>query len=584
MEQYFGIDLGTTNSCISVYTSKGRSQVITLDDKGSTTMPSCVMFKSGQPVIGKEAYLKRFEKFSQSGNKSTGVACYSIKRRMGDLTAKHTFLDEQTGNEIKTLNPVEVSSLILQGIVEKASRQYPNIKDSKIVITVPASFNSEQRKQTKEAGEMIGLQVVDIINEPTSASLCYENSVSEYVLVYDLGGGTFDCSLLQIDVPPSGEFNIPDLGINLILTKEEKKEKTSFKILASEGSPKLGGDDLDDLMFNLLLKSICEKYNLTLDYLTNNISDETKAELIFLIEQFKKNNDIYSNKVEVKTLDNKIFETFLTQKIYTKASEAIYDRTLGYVNSCINAITDLNKHISKIVLVGGSTKNENIRNFLQRDFPNCIIDCAINPDEAVGAGASIQTAIHENVFNKHFVDIVPYTLGIEVAEMTISNTEQIVINHLVKKGTPIPFKGKKCFNIDTAEDNGITSADFTVKLYQGDALIPELNTFLGDVVLSADINSKNVYLIYEIDSTGILNLSCVDDKGNTVSVKFGSIKTLATNAENKLAEIKSPLVKKQIKFLKKNNIEINEYLLNLILEADKTSNLNKLIEYLRGLN
>lgn len=582
MEQYFGIDLGTTNSCISVYTTKGMSRVIPLDNNGTTTMPSCVMFKNGEMIVGKEAYYNRFVKFSQNGNKSKGVACYSIKRRMGDLNARHTFIDLITGEEIKTCTPVEVSTMILQGLIEKASKQYPNIKHSKVTITVPASFNSEQRKQTKEAGEKAGLTVVDIINEPTSSTLCYDNNKSETILVYDLGGGTFDVSLLEIDVPPQGEFNIPELGVNLTFDKSEIKEKTQFKVIASEGSPRLGGDDVDECIFNILLEKISRKLSIPTEKLYKLLSEENKAELIFNIEQFKKLSGVTS--VELTFNFNKLTtqKIYLTLDIYKQASEIIYLKTLEYVKTCTRKLNKSNKKVSKIILVGGSTKNPNIRNFLAQDFPDCEINCAINPDEAVGAGASIQTAIKMGALNKHFIDIAPYTIGIKVLEISQTGEETEIIKHLFKKGKALPLSGNYRFNLNSNEEE-VFDDNLIIDIYQGDALIPKFNIYLGKVEIPTDSTSKYVDLIYNVDSSGILNLSIKDDKGKISSANFGSIKTVTKEIDEIFKNIKNPVIKKTIKNLKIKNITFTDELISLILETNKTLDYNKLTDYVRTL-
>jgi len=578
MEYYYGIDLGTTNSCISVYTSKGKSKVIPLDTKGSTTMPSCVMFKNKKLIVGKEAYCKRFEKFSQNGNKTVGIACYSIKRRIGDLSASHTFIDEETGEIIGTYNPVEISSMILTGLIEKASATYPNIKGSKVTITVPASFNSEQRAQTKKAGQLAGLNVIDIINEPTSASLCYTNDKSETILVYDLGGGTFDVSLLKIDVPKVGTFNIPELGIDLTVDKSNVKEYTQFKVLASEGSPKLGGDDLDELMLEELLKQSAKELNISLNKFKKLISEEQIAENIFNIEQFKKMSGVQSVSIYFKP--NKMPEhlTHLNLEIYQKASEILYERTTKYVKACINKTNLKNIKVDKIVLVGGSTKNNYIRKFLQRDFPDSQLNYAINPDEAVGAGASIQTAIKTGTLNKRFIDISPYTIGVEVDELDAFGNKRTIIKHLFKKGASLPLKSTYKFDLEKDKEySGIN-----VNLYQGDAIIPELNIFLGEITLSVTKGTQFIYLITEVDASGILKLSAKDDKGNISSISFGSIKT-NTNINKELENIKNILILKTIKKIKQKNIAMTEELFDIIMDANKTSNLEKLNKYMENL-
>ena len=365
----FGIDLGTTNSAISIVDNNGIAKCLELDN-GKTTMPSCVLWDSNKDefIVGDKAYAKRYQ----------SNVCYSVKRLMG---SDELVTFEHAGKKI-TKTPAEVSAIILKGLVSKV-KLYKDIKD--VVITVPAGFNINQIEATKKAADLAGLNLLGIMREPTAASLVYRlDKEPGNILVYDLGGGTFDVSIVNVKKGSSGDSDLLDF---LGMGDDETESKDSITVINTRGNNKLGGDDLDREIYSLMENKLKTHYGIT----PKMIRREDKEKLILKLEQYKKSADYANTDIYLDwTLTNgKKFQGMVsfTMEDFEKATKKIYRKTKVYIDDVLKSS---NVNIHSIVLVGGSTKNVLLQKMLKDDYPGVNVCNYLNPDEAVSLGASVQ--------------------------------------------------------------------------------------------------------------------------------------------------------------------------------------------------
>lgn len=495
VKHVFGIDLGTTNSAISVYIGKGNSQIIQLE-KG-TTLPSCVMYKDGEFIIGHEAYENRFK----------SNVCYSVKRLMGtDTIVRLSDKDKDGNNHTVELTPEEVSSLILKELVRQASKYYSDIKD--VTITVPAGFNQLQREATRKAGELAGLNVVAIINEPTSASLSYNTKESKKVLVYDLGGGTFDVSIVDIEVDEDtvgASFGL--LGVDL---GSDVYKAPTYKILANANDNHLGGDDIDKEFFTRAMSKASVQARLAGKggKVHKRLSDETIEYIRLNIEKGKKmlsTTTVGFLTIPVREEDSELDGIEINAGIgdLTDATRVVYNRTKVLTNKAIVESKIDRSEIKEIVLVGGSTKSNIIKEFLRLDFPQCFINDTINPDECVAVGASVQTAVTSGISETKIFDVVPQTISVEVISSAMNgDVVKGKLVPLIKKNQTLPASNSRTFTLENTHNNII------VKLYQGDGAFVNEADFIGHVVLERDNkDSDTVQLNCLINSNGLLEVT-----------------------------------------------------------------------------
>ena len=445
----FGIDLGTTNSAISIIHEGVLPQTIKLMN-GKYTMPSCVMYHHGEFVVGDEAYRCR-------GGENV---IYSVKRMMQDVGAEVTVRE---GREEVTLTPAEVSAKILEGLVEQTGGIYGKVED--VVVTVPAYFNQNGVNATKEACEIAGLNLIAIANEPTSASLCYDlepdDNGSKNVVIYDLGGGTFDVTYAKI----SGMDSEVEDDLADIYGFEKEGSGDSGKVvttLAIDGDARLGGDDVDLAMLEILYKKL-EAAGIDPGVFT----DSYRERLILRLEDLKKTNvkgifeflvdTIDRNGHEVKTKALLFPEDFrdAMQRVYLK-SKSILERLL--TKSGVTGGT--------IVLVGGSTKNAWLQEFLQEDFPSFRLDNALNPDLSVSNGAAIFGKVAKfGAEGIHIFDILPITIGI---------LDDGAVTPLVRNGTGLPAVSHRVFTTTYDDQDKLE-----VSIFQGNSTFREECVHLG---------------------------------------------------------------------------------------------------------
>ena len=470
-----GIDLGTTNSCISWVKPDGSTEVIP-NQEGSRTTPSIVSFINDEIVVGEPAKRQAIMK--------PDLVVKSIKRKMG------------SGETIKIGNkkytPQEISSFILRKLVKDAE-QYLGGKIKKAVITVPAYFNDAQRQATKEAGEIAGLEVLRIINEPTQAQLAYglDKKAEEKVAVYDLGGGTFDVSILEI-------------GDGVI------------QVISTNGNNHLGGDDFDNALVDYLVDGF-RKAN------GKDLSRDKQA-MQRLIEAQEKAKIELSTKMQTDInlpfISNDVtgalhFEMLITRSILENLVKSLVEKTKQPV---ITAIGDakLNKaDIKEVLLVGGMTRMPLVQKTIT-DLFGKEGSKNVNPDEAVAVGAQIQQAIVQGVGNVNsdivLVDVTPLTLGVEV--------QGGLLEPIIEKNTTIPIKKSKVFT--TAVDN---QPEVQIRIFQGERPMANDNYLLGNFsltgILPAPRHVPQIEVTFDIDTNGIVNVTAKDlgtQKEQTITV------------------------------------------------------------------
>ncbi|WP_304428035.1 Hsp70 family protein [uncultured Clostridium sp.] len=549
----FGIDLGTTNSAISVLRNGKDSEIISVGINGSTTMPSCVMWKGDDKfIIGEEAYKNRHK----------DSVIYSVKRLMG--TEEKVTL--RYGGKSIVLTPTEVSSLILKELVKRASIQYGDIKD--VVISIPAHFNDLQIRDTIKAGELAGLNVLTTIKEPTSAAINYEDlqeesNIVEKTLVYDLGGGTFDITLLEIN-----KITSEDLDDDLYCFADDNSEKvcnTVLTVLSTDGDTKLGGDDIDLELHRIILKKLMVR---GIDI--SKISREDKEDIKLRLEKFKKSGvGSYSMGLDFKLLDEhgtRVRETISVESDdFYEATKPIYRKTKQLVDKVLaNNLVEVNQ----MVLVGGSTKSEIIRQWLQEDYPTMKINFALNPDESVALGAGIQAYRTKYGSNDVQVfDVIPLAIGI---------LTEGYVKKQIEANTGIPYSSYSLYS--TIVDN---QEFIDVAIYQGNSLLKEECTYLGNLIINNIPRRKagevTVSINLAINAQGILKCK-VNLEGKTYEkelvnlLKGGTIKTQV----NDTAVLRWKNFAKTLPSDKRNHLLrlIEEYSINKDIRED-------IIEYIR---
>ena len=471
-EIIIGIDLGTTNSVVSYLQADGKWKVIP-NPEGKNTTPSVVSFKnSGEEIIGDGA-----KRLSVTNPDTVS----SIKRLIGtNEKVRINCLN-------KDFTPQEISAKIL-GYMKKYAEENLGQTINKAVITVPAYFNDAQRQATKDAGAIAGLDVVRIINEPTAAALAYgmETKKDETVLVYDLGGGTFDVSVLEIG-------------------------DGTFEVISTAGDNKLGGDDWDDVLVKFIIEEIKKEHNIDLssDKMAmqrfKDAAEKAKIDLSGMLQ-----TTIMLPFLTMTPTGPVNFETTITRAKFQDMTRHLLERTEGPVKQALkDAKIDPSK-IDEILLVGGSTRMpavvEMVKKLLGKE-PNK----SVNPDEAVSIGAAVQGAIIAgDVTDVLLLDVTPLTLGIE----TLGG----VMTPLITRNTTIPVTKSQVFS--TAEDNQ-PAVDIVV--YQGERPMARDNKMLGhfklDGIKPARRGEPRIEVSFNIDANGIVNVKAKDlDSGKEQSI------------------------------------------------------------------
>jgi len=520
-EIIIGIDLGTTNSVVSYLQADGKWKVIP-NPEGKNTTPSVVSFKSsGEEIVGDGA-----KRLSVTNPDTVS----SIKRMIGTNEKVHI------GCLNKDFTPQEISAKILS-YMKKYAEENLGQTISKAVITVPAYFNDAQRQATKDAGAIAGLDVVRIINEPTAAALAYgmESKKDETVLVYDLGGGTFDVSVLEIG-------------------------DGTFEVISTAGDNKLGGDDWDDVLVKFIIEEIKKEHNIDLssDKMAmqrfKDAAEKAKIDLSGMLQ-----TTIMLPFLTMTANGPVNFETTITRAKFQDMTRHLLERTEGPVRQALQDAKIDSSKIDEILLVGGSTRMpavvDMVKNLLGKE-PNK----SVNPDEAVSIGAAVQGAIIAgDVTDVLLLDVTPLTLGIE----TLGG----VMTPLITRNTTIPVTKSQVFS--TAEDNQ-PAVDIVV--FQGERPMARDNKMLGhfklDGIKPARRGEPRIEVSFNIDANGIVNVKAKDlDSGKEQSIVIQGNSGLSKEDIERM--VKEAEVNKEADEKRKEEIELKNKAEGYIASIDR---------------
>ncbi|WQS73265.1 molecular chaperone DnaK [Helicobacter pylori] len=543
MGKVIGIDLGTTNSAMAVY--EGNEAKIIANKEGKNTTPSIVAFTDkGEILVGESAKRQAVtnpEKTIYSIKRIMGLMFNEDKAKEAEKRLPYKIVDRNGACAIeisgKVYTPQEISAKILMKLKEDAE-SYLGESVTEAVITVPAYFNDSQRKATKEAGTIAGLNVLRIINEPTSAALAYglDKKESEKIMVYDLGGGTFDVTVLET-------------GDNVV------------EVLATGGDAFLGGDDFD---------------NRVIDFLASEFKNETGIEIkndVMALQRLKEAAENAKKELSsaMETEINLPFITAdatgpkhlvkkLTRAKFESLTEDLMEETISKIESVIKDAGLTKNEISEVVMVGGSTRIPKVQERVKA-FINKELNKSVNPDEVVAVGASIQGGVLKgDVKDVLLLDVTPLSLGIE----TLGG----VMTKVIDRGTTIPAKKSQVFS--TAEDN---QPAVSIMVLQGERELARDNKSLGKFDLQgiapAPRGVPQIEVTFDIDANGILTVSAQDkNTGKSQEIKISGSSGLSDSEIEKM--VKDAELHKEEDAKKKEVIEARNHADSLAHQTQKS--------------
>ena len=520
MAKVIGIDLGTTNSCVAVM--EGSETVVIPNPEGNRTTPSVVAFaKDGERLIGQVA--------QRQAVTNPDKTIQSIKREMGS--------DYKVNIDDKSYTPQQISAMILSKLKSDAEA-YLGQSVTQAVITVPAYFTDAQRQATKDAGKIAGLDVMRIINEPTAAALAYglDKETDQKILVFDLGGGTFDVSILDISD-----------GV--------------FEVLATAGNNRLGGDDFDNKIVDFLVESFksSDGVDLRNDRMAmqrlREAAEKAKIELSGVTT-----SNINLPYITADATGPKHMDITLTRAKFDELTAGLVQATMDPVKRAMSDASITPSDINKILLVGGSTRIPAVQDAVKNYFGKEPFK-GINPDECVAIGAAIQAAVLTgDVKGLLLLDVTPLSLGIE--------TQGGVFTKMIERNTTIPTKKSQVFS--TAAD-GQTQVD--VHVLQGEREMAAYNKSLGNFILDgiapAPRGVPQIEVTFDIDANGIVNVSA-KDKGTGREQKITITASSNMSEEDIQAAIKEAELHAAEDKERKEKIDIKNQAESTVYQTEKT--------------
>ena len=521
MAKTIGIDLGTTNSCVAVM--EGGEAVVISNTEGMRTTPSVVAFsKDGERIVGETA------KRQAVTNPDRTIS--SIKREMGR--------DYKVTIDGKNYSPQEISAIILQKLKADAE-SYLGEKVTEAVITVPAYFTDAQRQATKDAGKIAGLDVKRIINEPTAAALAYgvdKDGVEEKILVFDLGGGTFDVSILEI-------------------------ADGTFEVLATSGNNKLGGDDFDDVLVNYISEEFMKTDGVDLrkDKMSaqrlKDAAEKAKKELSSTLS-----TNINLPFITATSEGPKHLNMDITRAKFNELTAHLVEQTMEPTRKALQDSGLSVNDLAKILLVGGSTRIPAVQEAIKK-FTGKEPSKGINPDECVALGAAIQAGVLAgDVKDVLLLDVTPLSLGIE----TLGG----VFTKIIERNTTIPTKKSQVFS--TAEDN---QSAVDIHVLQGEREFADGNITLGrfrlDEIPPARRGMPQIEVTFDIDSNGIVHVTAKDlGTGKENKITITSSTNLSEDEINK--KVQEAKMHEEEDKKKKERVEAVNHAENTIYQTEKT--------------
>ena len=520
MSKVIGIDLGTTNSCVAVM--EGGEAVVIPNAEGNRTTPSVVAFsKSGERMVGQTA------KRQAITNPDRTIA--SIKREMGS--------DHRVNIDGKSYTPQEISAMILQKLKSDAEA-YLGQPVTEAVITVPAYFTDAQRQATKDAGKIAGLDVKRIINEPTAAALAYgvDKEQTQKIMVYDLGGGTFDVSILEIDD-----------GV--------------IEVLATAGNNRLGGDDFDQCIMKYLVSEFKRSGGIDLSgdkvamQRLKEAAEKAKIELSGVTS-----SNINLPYITADATGPKHLDVTLTRAKFNELTGHLVDATMGPVRQAMSDAGLKASDLSKVLMVGGSSRIPAVVEAVKK-FTGSEPFKGINPDECVAMGAALQAGVLTgDVKGLLLLDVTPLSLGIE--------TMGGVCTRLIERNTTIPVKKSQIFS--TAADNQ-TSVE--VNVLQGEREMAAANKSLGrfhlDGIAPARRGVPQIEVTFDIDANGIVNVSAKDlGTGNAQHITITSSSNMSKDDIERAVKEAEQYAAEDAKI--KEKVEVRNQADQMVYQAEKT--------------